>query len=85
MASKMATKERKLPSKKTAIIFTIIYLTTQLIFLITVLGNMPLLVDTIDFTNHRTLATSFNLYYIYFDVVAGIIQILQTIFMFRFR
>lgn len=80
----MVTKERKLPSKKAAVIFTIVYLITQLIFLVTVLGNMPLLVDTIDFTNHRTLATSFNNYYIYFDIAAGVIQIIQAVFLARF-
>lgn len=80
----METKERKLPKNSTAMIFTAVYLVTQLIFLITVLGNMPLLVDTIDFTNHRTLATMFNNYYIYFDVAATVIQIAQTILLARF-
>ena len=80
----MANKERKLPSKKVAIIFTIVYLITQLIFLITVVGNMPLLVDTIDFTNYRGLATAFNNYYIYFDIAAGVIQIVQALLLARF-
>lgn len=80
----METKERKLPKNSTAIIFTVVYLITQLIFLITVLGNMPLLVDTIDFTNHRMLATSFNKYYIYFDILAAAIQVAQAILLARF-
>lgn len=80
----MDKKERKLPKNSTAIIFTAVFLITQLIFLVTVLGNMPLLVDTIDFTNHRTLATMFNKYYIYFDIAAGTIQIAQTLLLTRF-
>lgn len=64
----------QLPGKKTAIILTIVFLLSNFIFIVTMLGSMPMLQDTIHIKNLSAITTYFNRNIFYFDLVAGIVQ-----------
>ena len=65
----MAKKLRTLPKKWAASLYTFVYLACQLVFLLTTLGNMPALRDTIKF--NQTLISIFDTHYMTACLVAG--------------
>lgn len=84
----MLKKQKPLPAKWFSVLFTIIFLLCQLVFFLTTIGNMPVLIDTIDLTGFEKFATLFNKYYFYFCSVAGITELamcITTFFLFYDR
>lgn len=79
----MAKTEKKLPSKRNAAIFTTIFLITQFFYLVTVLGNFPILKDTFDVSGMPRFATFYNEGFIYFDIACTTIQIILFLFVCR--
>ncbi len=72
-------KTLPLPSKKTAVLLTLTFLFAEFIFIVTMLGSMPMLQDTIHIKNLDAISTFFNRYIFYFDVIATLIQVVDIV------
>lgn len=83
----MRTDKRPLPGKVFAVFFMLIYILTQLVFLIIVIGNMPLFRDIVDMSTPERvgIADFFNEFYLPAAIVASSIQfVLLVLLVFTF-
>lgn len=78
-------KNKKIPPvrKKTAAILTLTFLVAEFIFIVTMLGSMPMLQDTIHIKNLDEISTFFNRYIFYFDVIATFIVVIDLVMVLR--